>query len=301
MLSLLLLTVLVAPPDEKPKARPAVMLLDLKGKAEIRPVEGNPRAAEVGDLLYPDEVLAVPADASATVAILGAGARETIRPGTEAKIGPKGCTPPASVLARKEQPRAVASTMRGLKPSADDGRKAGVGFRSKSEDAGAITPIHGATVTSDRPALSWPAAEKVTIYRVRMISGAGRELWRAETKEPRLDFPGDKPPLQEGYPFRWEVTDQDYRKVAAGEFSVATASERTQIDELKALTASGDAADRYSAALAYRRLAAFAEAIAVLEGLNRDVPDEHEYRRMLEDLRRTAGLSKQAGTLDAPK
>ena len=35
------------------------MLLELKGKADIRPVEGAPKAAEVGDLLYPDEVLAL--------------------------------------------------------------------------------------------------------------------------------------------------------------------------------------------------------------------------------------------------
>jgi hypothetical protein len=291
MLNVLLLTLLIGSPQDRPKPRPAAMLLELKGKAEIRPVEGTPRAAEVGDLLYPDEVLAVPADGSATVSILGAGARETIRPGTEVKLSPEGCTPPGSILARKEQPRAIASTMRNLKPSPGDGRRAGVGFRSGPEVPQAITPIFGATVTSDRPGFAWPAAEKATTYRVRLLTGAGREAWRVEAREARLDFPAEKEPLKDGYVYRWEVTDPDYRKVASGEFSVATASERAQLGELKALAASGDAADRYSAALAYRRLAAFAEAIAVLESLVKDRPGVEAHHRDLAELRRSAGAA----------
>jgi predicted Zn-dependent protease len=88
------------------------------------------------------------------------------------------------------------------------------------------------------------------------------------------------------------VTDQDYRQVAEGEFTLATESERRQLDELKALAASGDRADRLSAALAYRRLAAFAEAIAAYEGLAREVPDEPAFRQALADLYRIAGRPK---------
>ena len=81
MLSLILLAVLTDSPDDapKPKLRPAAMILDLKGKVEIRPIEGKPRAAEIGDLLYPSEHLTVPAEGSATIAILGSGAREAIK------------------------------------------------------------------------------------------------------------------------------------------------------------------------------------------------------------------------------
>ena len=46
--------------DQRP--RPAAMVLDLRGPVQIRPSQGGPRRAEVGDLLYPGERLAVPAD-----------------------------------------------------------------------------------------------------------------------------------------------------------------------------------------------------------------------------------------------
>jgi hypothetical protein len=40
---------------------------------------------------------------------------------------------------------------------------------------------------------------------------------------------------------------------------------------------------------------------ARIDGTSRTSPDEPEYRRMLEDLRRTAGLSRKDGALEAPK
>ena len=106
MLIVLILAPLALPPDDapKPRPRPAAMLLDLTGKVEIRPVDGPPKVAEPGDLLYPGERLSVPTDGSATLSILGAGARETIKPGTEATVGPKGCTPPGSVAGSEGAP-----------------------------------------------------------------------------------------------------------------------------------------------------------------------------------------------------
>jgi len=296
MLSVILLAILTASPDDapKPKLRPAAMMLDLKGKVEIRPVEGKTKAAEIGDLLYPSERLAVPAGGSATVSILGAGARETIKPGTEAQVGPKGCTPPEVVASRKEQPKPVAATMKNLRPAPGDGRKAGVGFRSGPDQPPAITPIFAATVFADRPKLSWPTAPHATSYRVRLVSGGGREQWRAESKEPHLAYPADKPALQPGLVYRWEVTDQDFRKVAEGEFTAATASERSQLADLQVLSTAPDRADRLAAALSYHRLDAYAEAIAAYEALARESPAEPAYRRSLADLYRLAGRSEDA-------
>jgi hypothetical protein len=72
MLSVMILAILALAPDDDPKqkSRPAAMVLDLKGKAEIRTAEGKSKAAELGVLLYPGERLDVPADGSATLAIL---------------------------------------------------------------------------------------------------------------------------------------------------------------------------------------------------------------------------------------
>ncbi len=303
MLLTVILACLALMPDEAPKSkpRPAAMVIDLEGKVEIRPSGSPTRAAEVGDLLYPGECLAVPGGGSATLSILGAGARESIKPGTEATVGLKGCIPPESVASRKDQPRAVATTMKGLRPTPGDGRKAGVGFRGDPERSLAITPISGTTVVVDRPSLAWPSEEKIETYRVKLLSGAGRELWKVETKVPRLDYPVGKEPLQAGFVYRWEVTDQDFRKVAHGEFTAATDSERMQLDELKPLASSGDRADRRSAALAYRRLAAYAEAIAVSEGLVRQSPADPTDRRALAGLYRLAGRPQEADEIQRGK
>ncbi len=131
---------------------------------------------------------------------------------------------------------------------------------------------------------------------VASVSFAKR-IRKADIKEPRLAYPADKEPLQPGYVYRWEVTDQDFRQVASGEFTIATASELAQLDELKALAGSGDRADVHSAALAYRRLAAYDEAIAANERLGRESPDEPAYRIALADLYRIAGRAAQAEAL----
>lgn len=273
-----------------PRARPAAMLMDVNGKVQVKSADGGPRAVALGNLLYPGETLIVPDDVAATVAILGLGVQETIKPGSSATIGAKGCAPPEAVLASRAQKPAVARTMKNVRPAGADGRKAGVVTRNAAEKAPpAVTPIDGSNETSDRPAIAWPAVKEARTYRVKLLSGGGSEPWRAETTEPHLDFPPGRPALHRGYVFRWEVTDQDFRPVAAGEFTVATESELKQLDELKGLDESGDRADRLAAALAYRRPAAYAEAIVAFERLARDLPGEPMIHQALEELHRQAG------------
>ena len=69
----------------------------------------------------------------------------------------------------------------------------------------------------------------------------------------------------------------------------------------KELGRSGERADRLSAAMAYRRLGAYAEAIAAYEGLVREMPEEPAFRQTLADLQRIAGLRKEAETIDPAK
>jgi hypothetical protein len=280
------------------KPSPAAVVLDLKGKVEVRAAGKAPSALEVGDLLYSGETVTVPADGAAIVAVLRTGTREDVKPGAEATVGPQGLTPTSAVARRKEPPQAVAATMRGLRPAAGGGRKAGVSFRGRAATSGsktqAVTPIPDSTVVSDRPALAWPPSNRATTYRVKLFSSAGRELWRAETTDPSVAFPVDKEPLRRDNVYRWEVTDQDFRTVAAAEFSVANDSELKQLDELKPLAAGTDRADRLAAALAYRRLGAYAEAIAVLEGLVKESPDGAAYRDTLADLYWKAGRPENA-------
>jgi hypothetical protein len=160
-----------------------------------------------------------------------------------------------------------------------------------------VTPIFGATVASDRPRLAWPPAEGAKTYRVKLLSSADRVLWQAETRSASVDFPKDKEPLQRGYPFRWEVTDQDFRPVAAAEFVVASAADCAQMETLNGLANDRDRAGRLEAAMAYRRLGALREATALYEGLAAEAPDEPAYREPLAELHRLAGRPQES---DAP-
>jgi tetratricopeptide (TPR) repeat protein len=106
---------------------------------------------------------------------------------------------------------------------------------------------------------------------------------------PKLDYPAGREPLKRGYLYRWEVTDQDSRPVTSGQFLVATESELKQLEELRQLAASGDRADLLAAALSYRRLGCYAEAIAAFERLAKLAPDLGVYREELAELYRQAG------------
>jgi hypothetical protein len=279
------------------RSRPAAMVLDRTGSVQIRPAEGPPQEAKVGDLLYPGERLVIPADGSATLAILGVGAQERIKPGSEAIVGPQGCTPPQSVAKRKEQRPAVAGALKGLRPAPDNPRKAGLGFRGTEdlpESPPAVMPLYGAVVASDRPALAWKPTEGGQGYRVRLLSSAGRELWRAETKEPRLAYPEGKEALERGYVYQWVVTDAESRPIATSTFSVATTSQFKKLAELPALVAGEDRAELITAALTYMKLGDYAEALATYERLARLTPEEPAYQATLADLYVRAGRPDEA-------
>jgi hypothetical protein len=275
--------------SDPPRSKPAAMVLDLKGSVQLRSTGGEARPAKVCDLLYAGERLAVPADGAATVAILGFGAQERLAPGSEATVGPDGCTPATAVIERREQRPAVARTMKGVRPAPGDGRKAAMALRSSGDEPQAITPIQGATIAADRPGFDWPPAKDAKSYQVKLLSGDGREFWRTEAKEPKLEYPGGREALKRGNFYRWEVTDQESRPLVSGQFMVATESELKQLDELKPLAAGGDRADLLTAALAYRRLGCYAEAIAAFERLTKLAPGEGVYRDELSRLSRQAG------------
>jgi hypothetical protein len=162
-------------------------------------------------------------------------------------------------------------------------------LRSSGDEPPAITPIQGATVAADRPGFAWPAAKEAKSYQVKLLSGDGRELWRSEATGPKLDYPAGREALKRGYLYRWEVADQDARLLISGQFMVATESEVKQLEDLRPLTASSDRADLLAAALAYRRLGCYAEAIAAFERLAKLAPHEHVYRDELVELSRQTG------------
>ena len=281
---------------DPPRPKPAAMVLDVKGRVELRPAAGEARPAKVKELLYAGDRLVVPVDGAVTVAFLGVGAQERLAAGSEATIAAGGCKPASAVVERREQRPAVARTMKGLRAAdSDDRQAAAANLRAGGlPPPRAITPIEGATVATDRPALAWPPTKEAKGYRVTLLSAAGREIWRAEATAPSLAYPTGKQALTRGNFYQWEVTDPDFRPVAAGQFMVATESELKQMDELTPMAAGNDRADLLAAALSYQRLYCFAEAIAAFERLARLAPDETVYREELAKLYRRAGRTDDA-------
>ena len=85
-----IVTMLILLLADPPRPRPAAMVLDLKGRVELRPAAGVARPAKVVDRLYPGDRLAVPADGTATVAFLGVGAQERLAAGSRGDDRPRG-------------------------------------------------------------------------------------------------------------------------------------------------------------------------------------------------------------------
>jgi hypothetical protein len=282
------------------------MVLDLKGKVDIRPAksqgDGSSQSAHPGSLLYPGERLVVPVDGSVTVAVLGLGVRQCLKPGSEATVGPAGCTPPESVLERIPQKIAVTSTLKRIRPAPNDSRNAGLLVRGADSDlpdpAPAVTPMFGATVSSDRPSLAWQPINSTKRYRIRLKSAAGRELWHADTDLPRMTYPKDEEALKPGYVYDWEVADTEGRTLARSRLSVALEIQRPRFEELKVLAEGDDRAGVFEAALGYAHLHAWDEALATYEHLVKLAPDEPAHRRALAELLHHAGRPDGAEAIE---
>ena len=196
----------------------------------------------------------------------------------------------------------MAAAVKSLPIATGDTRDAVGHFRGDAEDLPhpppSVTPIFGATVASDRPALAWRATKEAGSYRVRLIAGTGRELWQAAAEGQRLAYPEGEPSLLWGYLYRWEVSEGAGRVLVRSEFTVATRSEAERMERVLPLARGSDAADLLGAALVYARLRAWDEALAAFERLDRLRPSEPAVRDALDGLHRRAG---QPGNAEIPR
>jgi hypothetical protein len=246
-----------ATPRRKPRPqtpRPVAMVLVVKGTVQVTPPGEKARKVAVEDLLYADDTIAVPADGSATIAILGGDLRQSLKGGATAKLGPKGCDASPMVESRA-LPRAVAGMLKGVQPAVGNARKAGVAARghAPAQPSPPLAPIYDATVDSLRPELAWRAQKGVTSYRVTLTSAAGEVFWRAETTEPKLPPSDDRPALTRGHVYDWKVTDPGGRELTSGHFAVADEGESKKLAALKPLASSEDPADLFTVALALKQ------------------------------------------------
>jgi hypothetical protein len=302
MLALLLEAALLLPAAEP--APPVAMVLTTKRAVTLERGGDKPRHVGAMDLLGPGDRVRVPDGGEALLVFLGDGHRERLRKKGDVTVNETGCAP-AGAVERLEGPRLPADSLRGLREMAVSGRGAvGVPRGEAAPTPQVVTPMFGATVLSDRPSLSWPAASGATGYRVELLSGAEgqdeRVLWKAETKEPRLDYAAKEKPLRPGLKYRWRVAallgdEKEERVVDNSKFLVATKREMEALAKVRPLASSKDPDDLVLAAATYEAYGAYGEALALYEKLAARFPDEANFQAAL------ANYNERAGRPDGAK
>lgn len=267
------------------KPKPLAVVLARNGTVTRKASDGAEAPVRVLDLLYAGDELRVPGDAAFTVCLCADGVQETVKAGSTVTIKAEGCQPPEAVAARKAPPKLVVATARQTRARSENPRRAAVNLRGADKARAGITPVDGANVSSDRPELAWRVQQGAKSYRLKVVQkGSQREVWRGEVHEPRWSFPADTAALERGIGYTWTVTDQDAKPVIEAAFLVADDLNLQRREELLKLGRDGDTADRLAAVLALQRLHFYTEAAEVLEALAREVPDQIEYRELLNEL-----------------
>lgn len=156
----------------------------------------------------------------------------------------------AEAVQRLEGPKLAEANLESLRGLARSSRGAvGVLRGDPPPKPQIVAPLYGATILTDRPALTWPEV-KADAYLVQLFSGAEgkdqRLLWKDTVKETRLTYPEKQKPLEFGKLYRWRVTplkgeDASADPIVESKFLVLTKSEIALLSNLKPLLASKSA------------------------------------------------------------
>jgi hypothetical protein len=286
------------------------MVLAVKGAVTLQAKDGTNRPAKVMALLTVGERLSVAADGEATLIFLGDKHRERLKANARVMLTASGCSP-AEAVERQEAINPQSQVRYEDVPRlAGGGKGAAVIFRDPRlpKTPPVVTPMFGATVLTDRPALSWQPVPGVTEYQVRLVSGrldtaGGKEkrLWTARTKEPRLPYPPKEKPLRFGRVYSWSVSarkdgeaERAERVLWESQFSVITEVEAAELARFRPLVAGDAPADLLLAALTYQEHGVYEEALALFERLAKLAPKEAPFQAALADYYERAGRREEA-------
>jgi hypothetical protein len=282
---------------QAPERQQAVaMVIPPKGNLEI--INGPVRADRDGVViyLYPGDRVKVK-EKQVALLFFADNHRERVKSG-EVTIGPKGCEPVERV--ERLKPPGEKAVQVGLGELGPDSRIGAAVFRS--DPGKLVTPFTGTTIISDRPALTWQPADKVDSYQVQLLkAGSKVEVWKIETKEPKLTYPQKEEPLQRGRKYVWKVTAisrengfEGFADVVSSEFFVATTKVVEELEKVKPFAASNDMEELFLAAVAYEAKGCCAETLEIYEKLAKQVPEEIGFHRALAFLYERAGKKEKA-------
>jgi hypothetical protein len=267
-------------------AAPVAMVLTTKGMATLERDAEKPRRLGAMTLLRPGDRVQVAGGGEVTLVFLEDGHRERLKPKIQATVQAEGCQP-AEARQRLEGPKLAPANLESLRDLANSSRGAvGVLRGDPPPKPQVVTPLYGATIQTDRPALTWPDA-KAEAYLVQLFSGADgkdkRLLWKATVKETRLSYPEKEKPLELGRKYQWHVIplkgdDASADPIVDSKFLVLTKYEIDLLSNLKPLLASKVPADLLLAAVSYEAHGVYDEALRLYERLAELSPEEANFQ-----------------------
>lgn len=272
--------------------KPVARILALKGSVLIKAADGRARAAAVYGTVFEGETLTVKDTAELTLVFRNDGHSELLKKPVVFTVGSTGCEPRGQVEAIAKDARRQALIAKGLQRLPELALAGAVSVpRSGPAEkiSPAINPINGATQLTQRPVLSWPAVENATMYEIVVFNGTLRH-WATTTNKVKLEYQG--PVLKPSRTYRWEIVAKlsgQVLPVGKGEFTIATAEQVAEAQEIKELAIGEDVVALALAALNYERLGLFAEALDVYERLAKLAPDTSPFHAALADLYEKAG------------
>jgi tetratricopeptide (TPR) repeat protein len=250
------------------------------------------------DLLLPGDCLKLAGDAEAVLAFLADSHRERLKGGSQAIVDRAGCN-----ADRIEATMNLSSrNLKKVREVFDGSGGVGVVRGDKSRTEARVTPLFGAFVLTDRPALTWPKEPQAQTYLVELFDASEKRVWGVETKDPRLPFPEKEKALEPSLLYTWSVTAQLPEEatksvVERSKLFLLLKGELEALEPVRKLAASKDPADLLLAAMAYESYKVHDEALKLFEKLAELQPDAVNYQLALSRYYTHAGredLARQA-------
>ena len=245
---------------------PVAMVLGVQGEMKLRRM----------DLLRDGDEVKVPSPGGLRLVFLSDGHREAVGPGVAVRITGSGATPTEAV--RREPGRIPAGQLDGLRGLAASARSGVARIRDIGSPPAPIAPMDGAVVPTDRPAFAWEPVRGVREYQVQVFRGetdrGGNPVWSGRTTGARLDFPGDRAPLERDEAYTWTVSSPGREIVARGRFEVASEEGAREIEAIRKSSGGADSSDRLLAALLLETNRVYDDSHRLFQGLAKELPAE---------------------------
>ncbi|GAC1340869.1 MAG: hypothetical protein NVSMB14_06420 [Isosphaeraceae bacterium] len=170
-------------------------------------------------------------------------------------------------------------------------------LRGGEHHPAAVSPIDGSLIETDSPSLSWPQTPGAKSYRVR-VSLAGdndfkQPILTQDVPSAHLDWPKSAKPLSRGDVFAWtvhSVSGTDETLICRGRFTVSSAETASCLASARLLLSGDDPSDLLIAADLFRSVNAADLARSAYAKLASLFPDNADYRKILGDYDRLAGI-----------